>query len=80
MWQNMGMYWAWRGKERCFSEPPTEKRLEYVSVHYPDWKPKPMTMQICCGVFDDDKYTELHREQIKWHETHGAKLTWKDHG
>lgn len=75
MWQDMGLYWAWRGKERCFSEPPTNKRLEYARINY-----QKITMRICCGVFDDDKYTEINRDEIKWHENHSAKITWKDYG
>jgi hypothetical protein len=79
MWQDMVMYWAWRGKERPQKEqanPPTRKRLEYVKIHYPNCHPEQMAMSICCGVFDDDKYRELHREEIKWHEDNGAEITW----
>lgn len=76
MWQDMGLYWAWRGSGGPDCRPPIEKRLEYVTVRYDDWVPSPMTMSICCGVFDGDKYTEKHRDEIKWHEEHGAKITW----
>lgn len=76
MWQDMGLYWAWRGDKACDVPPPTKKRLEYAKIHYPNWHPDPMTMSICCGVFDDEKYTEKHRAEIKWHEDQGAEITW----
>ena len=71
----MVMYWAWRGKHlpsEGNENPPTVKRLEYAKIHYPNWHPG----SICCGVFDDRKYRELHRNEIKWHEDHGAEVTF----
>ena len=81
MWEDMKLYWAWRGVDtgQYLPKTPTDKRLEYVVIHYPDWVPEPMTMKICCGVFDNDKYTELHRDEIKWHQEHGARITWPEH-
>ena len=73
MWEDMGLYWAWRGKqENSYPLTPTRKRLEYAIIYYPELT----TMTICCGVFDDDKYTKRNRNQIKWHENNGAAITW----
>ena len=83
MWQDMGVYWAWRGEEPpkgSDHKPPTEKRLEYATIHYQNWHPLPMTMTICCGVFDDKKYTEQNRNEIKWHEDQGAEITRPSNG
>ena len=32
MWEDMGLYWAWRGKEKPTSWPPTKKRIEYAEI------------------------------------------------
>lgn len=76
MWQDMKMYWAWRSLEPCDYDPPTNKRLAYANVRYERWNPKPLNLQICCGVFDDDKYTPLHRDEILWHQNNGAVVTF----
>lgn len=63
MWQDVGLYWAWRGVDihEVRTPTPTKKRLEYARLRYPYWRPDRSDMRICCGVFDDDKYTEKHR-------------------
>lgn len=74
-WQDMGMYWAWRkpshdkdGKVIPCPPPPTVKRLQYIT--FTDFIP---TMRLCVGVWDDDKFTELHRDEMalimKWART-----------
>lgn len=82
MWQDVVLYWAWCGGTPKDGLPPTptKKRLEYAKVHYPNWHPELMTMSICCGVFDDDEYTEKNRAEIKWHEDRGAEITWPSAG
>lgn len=67
MWEDMGLYWAWRGKEKPTSWPPTKKRIEYAEiVHtYPylngPKKGEPVRSGLAVGVWDDDKYTPLNR-------------------
>lgn len=58
-WEDCGMYWAWRGHGEPTSPQPTAKRLEYTEIH--------PSFRICCGVWDDNKYTPLHREEIAAH-------------
>lgn len=56
MWQDMGTYWALRGSGPA--TPPTVKRLDYVQLKY---------QKLCIGVWDDDVYTPLNRDELKWH-------------
>ena len=72
MWQDMGLYWAWRGDKECKERPPTKKQLEYAKLQYLNLP----EISICCGVFDDGRYTEKNRAEIEWHVNMGAVLTW----
>lgn len=84
MWEDMVLYWAWRGKEVCNTDPPTKKRLVYAKIKYPVDKlgrpPKGQKFSlrlICYGVYDDDKFTEVNNDEINWHKNQGATITWE---
>lgn len=68
-WQDMKLYWAWRGAcpDRAKGEvpppPPTIKKLDYVTIN----KNTPCEQSLCIGVWDDDKYTPLHRTELEFH-------------
>jgi hypothetical protein len=79
MWEDMVLYWAWRGKEPCNTSPSTTKRLVYATIEYPSDQHKKLAkgMLICYGVYDDGKFTELHTDEINWHKKQGATITWE---
>jgi hypothetical protein len=74
-WANKKMYWAWvetqaqekerREKRIAIPPTPTTKRLEYVTLY----SGKPIQMQLCIGVWDDDKYTDLHLDELAFHQS-----------
>ena len=74
-WQDMVLYWAWRGHGVPDSDPPTVKRIEYAKIHYQNWKPEPMTTNLAVTVFDDEVPKEVHREELEWHRQRGAEIT-----
>lgn len=59
MWQDMGMYWAWRGGQDGYSRPPSQKRLHYADVD----NGAGHKYRLCIGVWDGEKYTPLHRRE-----------------
>ena len=64
-WQDKGLYWA-NGE----GPTPTKKTIEYAEIIYPN---NPETKQkLAIGVWDDDKYTPMHRDELAWHQKHGA--------
>jgi len=77
MWEDMILYWAWRGKEPCTTNPPTKKRLVYAKIEYPSDRHKKIanSLQICYGVYDDDKFKEMFADEINWHKNQGAIIT-----
>lgn len=58
MWEDMGLYWAWRttSNGRPFHPSPTVKKLDYARVG---------NMSLCIGVWDDDKYTPVNRNELE---------------
>lgn len=74
MWTNEKLYWAWRESpaqekkrvEMKISIPPTPttKKLDYVTINASGPGAK---MQLCIGVWDDDRYTPLHRDELEFH-------------
>ena len=71
MWEDMGLYWAGRGK--CHKQPPTKKRIAYADVKHAS-----ASMRIAATVFDDGKPTPINRQEIAWHQKHGATVTMPD--
>lgn len=70
MWIDKKTYWAWNkprldkdGKIIPVPPTPTKKRLDYVSVNI---SPNG-TQRLCIGVWDDDKYTPVNRDELEWH-------------
>ena len=64
-WQDKGLYWA-NGE----GPTPTKKTIDYVEVKYPK-----SSFKIAIGVWDDDKYTELHRDELDFHVKNGALIS-----
>ena len=71
--QDKILYWSLTGASG--GVPPTRKRLEYAVIAYHGNRTLPITMNICCGVYDDDKYTAVNRAEIQWHADNGAEVT-----
>ena len=44
MWQDMNLYWAWRGNGPPDTDPPTHKEIEYESFGH---------QRIACAVIED---------------------------
>jgi len=65
-YQDMKTYWAWRGeplekevngkKVKYVPPTPTVKKLDYATNR--------LGYSLCIGVWDDDKYTPLHRDEL----------------
>lgn len=83
MWQDMKLYWAWRGNgSKGYSDPPTTKRIEYAEIvhSYPYLngpnKGSPVRSSLAVGVWDGDKYTPLNRGhsacEVEWFKNNGC--------
>jgi hypothetical protein len=57
VWQDMVMYWAWRGEGEPTYASPTEKKLDYATLSDGS--------KLCIGVWDSNKYTPLHRAEYE---------------
>ena len=62
MWQDMGTYWAWRGKEEDYYPAPTEKRLVYASFRADGC----VTQTLCVGVYDDEFFRDVNPKEAAW--------------
>ncbi len=54
MWQDKILYWAWRGREKIDTCPPTKKLVVYDDV-----LDGPVPYRVAIGVWDDDVYTSF---------------------
>jgi len=63
VWEDMGLYWAWRAKKdgEPYRPPPTTKTLDYVKVR----THAHVVQFLCIGVWDDDKYTPMNRKELE---------------
>ena len=59
-WQDKGLYWA-NGE----GPTPTKKTIDYVEIIYPNNPEK--NQKLAIGVWDDDKYTPLSRDELLFH-------------
>lgn len=59
MWEDKILYWAWRSKEWTSTKPPTQKRVVYKDI-----LDVPVPYRIAVGVWDDDIYTSLIKEDM----------------
>lgn len=59
MWEDMVLYWAWRGKSQANKPPPTIKRIEYAEI-------PGIGMKLATTVFDNDVATETNRQELSW--------------
>lgn len=67
MWEDIGLYWAWRGLDKPKTKPPTEKRIQYAKIIYPS------TQQgLAVSVFENGVKKEVHRDELEWHRKQGA--------
>lgn len=73
MWRDMVTYWAWCGDEPPPADQPERKRLDYETLVYPTGT----RQHLCVGVWDGDKYTPLHRDEMAWHLKNGAEIAAK---
>lgn len=72
-WEDMLTYWAWReSPEECKARQarsetmpplPSKKRLDYVTIN----KGRPTEMKLCIGVWDNEVYTPLSRDELEFH-------------
>lgn len=82
MWQDMVLYWAWRGPMPKDGLPPTptHKRIDYAEIIGPGRYlngPKQgelIHMNLAVTVFDDDAEKEVHRDELEWYRKHGAEM------
>lgn len=82
MWQDMVLYWAWRGPTPKDGLPPTptKKRIEYAEIVGPgrylnsEKKGELIRMSLAVTVFDDDEKKEVSRDELEWHREHGAEI------
>jgi hypothetical protein len=82
MWQDMVLYWAWRGGTPKDGLPPTptKKRIEYAEIIGPGRylngpnQGEPIRMSLVVTVFDDDAPKEVNRDELEWHRNHGAEI------
>ena len=83
MWVDKKLYWSWvedrqknkdGGYDTPMPPPPTVKKIDYVTIN----KGAQLLVQgkgfsgtgegkLAIGVWDDDKYTPLYRDQLEWH-------------
>lgn len=82
MWQDMVLYWAWRGDEPKEGLPPTptHKRIEYAEIIGPNRylngyvKGELIHMSLAVTVFDDDTPKQVYRDQLEWHRQQGSEI------
>jgi len=86
MWEDMGLYWAWRGSIPDSGCPPTptQKRILYADVDYcypylnGDRKGELVSHKLAIGVWDDNKYTKMNRDyslgEVGWFSKHGINV------
>ena len=67
-WQDKGLYWA-NGE----GPTPTQKSIDYVEIIYPNTQ-----QSLAIGVWNDDKYTPMNRDELAWHINHGAEVKQND--
>jgi len=69
MWIDNKTHWAWKGpsydKNGKFlvTPMPTQKKLDYITIN----KGLKNESKLCIGVWDDEKYMPLHRNELEWH-------------
>jgi hypothetical protein len=56
MWEDKVLYWAWRGGDKGYAPPPTNKTIVYGMVS---------GQEEAIGVFDDAVYTKLKEPDEK---------------
>ena len=63
------LYWSLKDGEQA----PTKKKIDYAQIKYP--KNPETSFSLAIGVWDDDKYSELHRDELEFHVKNGALVT-----
>lgn len=78
MWEDMILYWAWRGEEPPKTRPPTKKRIEYAEIIGPGrylngpQKGEVIHMRLAVTVFDDESPREVNRDKLDWYRNHAG--------
>lgn len=73
MWQDMGLYWAWRGPEIIPpSSPPTTKRIRYATITNAQ-----VVQRLAVSVFDDNIERKINRDELASHIKHGATVIYQ---
>lgn len=82
MWEDMTLYWAWRGPvpKEGIPPTPTKKRIEYAEIvgtgRYLNG-PKQgerIKMRLAVTVFDDDVAKEVNRDELEWYRKHSTAV------
>ena len=60
------LYWSLKDGEQA----PTKKKIDYAKIKYHQ-----SSFRLAIGVWDDDKYSELHRDELEFHVKNGALVT-----
>ena len=82
MWQDMILYWAWRGPTPKDGLPPTptNKQIEYAEItlqgRYLNGPKQGERVKIglAVTVFDDEVPKEVNRDELEWHRKHGSEI------
>lgn len=67
-WEDKGTHWAQRGTG---GRPPTAKTIQYADIAH-----KEIQMRLATGVWDDNLYTPLFRNELAWHIRNGGRATF----
>jgi hypothetical protein len=59
------LYWSLKDGEQA----PTKKTIDYAQINYPK-----QSFKLAIGVWDDNKYLELHRDELDFHIKNGAVI------
>ena len=75
MWEDMGLYWAFRGQHEPKDPPPYSKRIIYASVLIGETKS--ISMRIACAVVDGGEKRIVNLSEIEWLRSCGAEVNSK---
>lgn len=76
-WQDMGLYWAWRGDGPAPTDPPTEKRVRYATITHPAGT----TQSLAVTVTDNaGGRQEVNRGELAWLVGHGCTVAMPEEG
>jgi hypothetical protein len=75
-WQDMGLYWGWRGTTAPTVPPPTKKRIGYATIDYdPVNTNSQLNFRIAAVVSENEAQRLVNVSEIEWHQKNGATIT-----